>query len=166
MDNVRIIEAGKIVASARDTDASANAEPIFGLVRFDASVRRDIAILAALSQDESWDDDTGVDPYILGPLWLEEPPPSRSWPKEPNDDQNTTQAIKLQIAVPSGMTKVQSKEFNTKVVELLSSLSAFHAAMGGTGLRILDEASDEPIDATMEAPKEEEGSPSYQGAGT
>jgi hypothetical protein len=123
-----------------------------------AAERRDFNLLAALQSAAEgagtpWGDETGVDPDLLGPLWPFGEP--EGWPIQPADDEPEP-VMKLEVALPTGMSEAEQKTFDAKVVELLTEMSRMHAAMGGTGLRVLDERSCEPI--PEESPVEEHAS--------
>lgn len=54
-------------------------------------------------------------------------------------------SLKIEIQTPPGMDEQASKEFNQRVARLFAEMSALHVAMGGNGLRILDDASAAPV---------------------
>lgn len=115
----------------------------------------DFQRLLALAASERWTDDTPVDPDRLGPLWPFGKPKGWSAFAERG---RPSQVLQIDLVVPSGMSAAVSREFNHKVAAFYAALSGLHAAMGGTGLRILDEGSCESIPAEDEAPLER-GSP-------
>jgi hypothetical protein len=54
-------------------------------------------------------------------------------------DADETEAIKVQFSIPAGMNEAESADFNRRVKDFLVALSAMHAAMGGTGLQVVNE---------------------------
>ena len=121
-----------------------------------AAVRRDFDLLLAASEEFDWTDGTPVPPEFFGPLWPEGEP--EGWPRpEPTDDHHSEPPVlKLEIAVPEGMDSAATQAFDAKVAELLAAMSAFDAAMGGHGLKILDECSNEPLRLDDESPIHED----------
>lgn len=127
-----------------------------------ATIRRDFNLLLAAMEQLNWTDDTPVPPEFFGPLWPEGVP--EGWPRPETDGSpdDCPLCLKLEIAVPAGMSEADSKAFDAKVRDLLAAMSGFDAAMGGNGLKILDECSSEPLLAADEAPDHEDA---FSGSG-
>lgn len=134
-------------------DADAHARAI-------AAMRRDFDLLMYAAEQHQWTDDTPVPPEFFGPLWPDGEP--EGWPGEDIAADQPPVALKLQIAVPRGMSEAESNEFNDRVVGFLAALSALDASMGGTGLQILDDASQEPVDEVSEEPIDENVGPAVE----
>ena len=106
---------------------------------------RDYRLLFAASHAEGWKDgeDFSIPPEFFGPLWPYGEP--EGWPVEASGKHEPRPTMMVNIAVPPGMTEAQSKAFNGKVVELLREMSRLHAGSGGTGLRIIDKRTHQPV---------------------
>lgn len=141
-----------VAVAAGDAAAAANAVAAKAGI---AEIVADFEFLLAAAEGEQWDDNTPVPPEFFGPMWPNGTPDG--WPEEVAVD--AAQVLKLQIAVPQDMNDTQSRDFNEKVKAFLTALSAFDASMGGTGLQILDDASNEYVDAHSEEPIEEHDRP-------
>lgn len=108
----------------------------------------------------SWTDDTPVPPEIFGPMWPDGVP--EGWPKLSDDEEQLY--LKIELAVPQGMSEEESDDFNERTARFFAKLSAAHVAMGGTGLRIVEDAScavepiliedNEPVGAGSSSDKE------------
>ncbi len=110
-------------------------------------IRRDLNLIVSYAAIEKWNDYTPVAPDFFGPLWPEGAP--KGWPEE---ELIEPQAIKVQFSVPRGMSDEESREYNSRVKNVLVALSALDASMGGTGLQILDDESSEPVIVEEEQP--------------
>ncbi len=124
-------------------------------------IRQDYELLFAehgRSKDINWP------PQFFGPLWPDGAPVG--WPADPPPSEGEY-ALKAEIRTPPGLKKRESREFNQHVVALFAEMSALHVAMGGNGLRILDDAStapefvedESPIDADEPEPATTGGAP-------
>lgn len=114
-----------------------------------AAIRRDLDLLLHASKTENWTDDTPVPPEFFGPMWPDGPP--EGWPEE-EAATSAPPTLKVEIQVPAGMDEQRSKEFNQRVARLFAEMSALHVAMGGNGLRIIDDASATPVPDDDELP--------------
>lgn len=125
-----------------------------------AGIWADFELLKELSQREKWDNETPVPPEVFGPMWPNGV--SEGWPKLSDDGEQLY--LKIELAVPQGMSEEESDEFNERTARFFAKLSAAHVAMGGTGLRIVEDAScavepiliedNEPVGAGSSSDKE------------
>ncbi|MFN0133541.1 MAG: hypothetical protein ACKVW3_13565, partial [Phycisphaerales bacterium] len=124
------------------------------------AMRADFEVLLRLAKQEKWTGESPADPDRLGPLWPLGKPDG--WPE---GDTAAPPVLRIDITVPPGMTPEQSKEFNLRVAKFYAALSGLDAAMGGHGLRILDEGSCEIVPATDEMPVRTSGPSRLVGTG-
>lgn len=119
-------------------------------VNADAAMRRDYELLKAAAESEEWTDETPVPSEFFGPLWPGGVP--EGWPEEHSQEPIEPHVLKVQFAVPRGMSNEQSRQFNQTVKEFFVALSALDASMGGTGLQIIQDESEEEIEIEDEEP--------------
>lgn len=114
-----------------------------------ASMWSDYDRLLELATEESWTDECAVDPDWLGPLWPQGKP--KDWPGTHSPSAQLP-AMQFEFIIPAGLDATARAEFRSRVAQFYASLSAAHVMMGGTGLRILDEAGAAPTLSLDEAP--------------
>lgn len=147
--------AGPPASPSSSFSAASAAMHIGGpLARSDMSfaIRSDFRELQALAKSENWNDDSPVDPDWLGPLWPNGQP---GWlPADPRSFEGPLPVLQMDIALPAGLTKAQTKRALTRLSDLYAAMSAEHARLTGRGLRFLDDESCQidPIPAFIPAP--------------
>ncbi len=117
-------------------------------------IRQDYELLFA---EHGRSEDITSPPEFFGPLWPDGAP--EGWPEETTST-DAEPALKVEVQTPPGLTVQESKTYNEQFAALFAEMSALHVAMGGNGLRILDDAStapelvedESPIDADEPAP--------------
>lgn len=119
-------------ASSIDTKRAASA--------IENAFHHDLAYITKLTSSRDYTDTTAVPPEVFGPMWPEGTPDG--WPKEQTKKPSY---IKLELGVPASLDEQETSDFNHRVAAFLAELSGLHASMGGTGLRIVDDTSTEPV---------------------
>jgi hypothetical protein len=109
----------------------------------------DFLRLRELRMQERWSENSPVDPDWLGPLWTEGT--KRGWSSQ-SVPVACTPAMQFEFIIPAGLDESARTEFRSRVAHFYASLSEAHVMMGGTGLRILDEAGATPRSSLDEAP--------------
>ncbi|MEO0483128.1 MAG: hypothetical protein AAF138_05850 [Planctomycetota bacterium] len=114
-----------------------------------AAARRDFDLLARWAFEERWEPTSPVDMMRLGPLWPSEK--LTGW-LENTGSSTPRPVLKLEFDFPSDLSDAESEEVDRRIVDFLAALSGAHAAMGGSGLKILDQNSVSPALASDPQP--------------
>lgn len=148
-----------VAAAADDPDDAETIDADFRAVAYAAyaadndttedGIWSDYDRLLTLGIAEGWTDESPVDPDQLGPLWPFGKP--EEW-SDVQEESALLPAIQFEFIIPNDLDVAARAEFRTRIALFYASLSATHVMMGGTGLRILDEAGAAPVMSLDEAP--------------
>lgn len=119
----------EVVTIAENMHFEGSKEPALDHWSFVQSLWWDYDLLRSIAEKDNWNDDSPVDPDLLGPLWPAGIP--SWWPEDSLSDFEAPPVIAFQFTTPAG---VDPERLSDQLAEFFTNCNQLHLAFGGTGL--------------------------------